>query len=127
MARGQALRCALLPPPPTLYPRESLLAEVRENNQESNVVPEDNTLQWVTWRLLPSRFQRFHGLSQGFSKWGRAKKCEQEKTVRDEEEGLQKVPSFLLLFFFPLRSSFRFTLHYLNAWNKQEISRVSVC
>ena len=30
---------------------------------------------------------------------GHAKKGEQEKTVREEEEGLQKVPPFLLLFF----------------------------
>ena len=63
---------------------------------------------------------------RGSANGGRAKKGEQEKTVREEEEGLQKVPSFLLLFFF-LRSSFRFTHHYLNAWNKQEISRVSIC
>ena len=68
----------------------------------------------------------FTAFLRGSANGGRAKKCEQEKTVREEKEGLQEVPSSLLLFFF-LRSSFRFTLHYLNAWNKQEISRVSLC
>lgn len=69
----------------------------------------------------------FIAFLRGSANGGRAKKGEQEKTVREEEEGLQKVPSFLLLFFFFLRSSFCFTLHYLNACNKQEISRVSIC
>ena len=74
-----------------------MLAEVRENNQESNVVPGDNTLRWVTWRLVSRDFIAF---LRGSANGGRAKKGEQEKTVREEEEGLQKVPSFLLLFFF---------------------------
>ena len=72
VARGQALRCALAPATPHPVPQGEL-AEVRENNQECNVVPEDNTLQWVTWRPLSSRSQIFHILSQGFSKWGTRK------------------------------------------------------
>lgn len=43
----------------------------------------------------------FIAFLRGSANGGRAKKGEQEKTVREEEEGLQKVPSFLLLFFFP--------------------------
>lgn len=37
----------------------------------------------------------FISFLRGSANGGRAKKCEQKKTVKEEEEGLQKVPSSL--------------------------------
>ena len=52
------------------------------------------------------------------------RKVSREKTVRKggkRREGYRKFPPLSCCFFF-LHSSFHFTLQYLNAWNKQEIS-----
>ena len=46
--------------------------------------------------LVPRYFISF---LRGSANGGHAKKCEQEKTVREEEEGLKKVPSSLWPFF----------------------------